>query len=199
MKDILIVEDGRPERERLEKLFQQAGFAVTACESVGEAEKSLQHTQYRLAILDIGLGDRSGSYLFNSIKRLKSAAYIIIFTGNPSVHLKQRFLDEGAVDYIVKGSAQAQNEAFLGRVREIIGEAHAQEPLGIDLEEFLEKYVESKSRKLFLDMNNSFPECSSCGARRYLVKFSEQPQIPPDISGKVVCASCGKVMDPEIE
>lgn len=199
MKDILIVEDGRPERERLEKLFSKAGYQVTACESVGEAESSLQHEKFRLAVLDIGLGDRSGSYLFSVIKRQSNTPYIIIFTGNPSAHLKQRFLDEGAVDYIVKGSPQAQNEHFLSRVREVIGDSQPQVPAGMDLEEFLNRYVPDKSRQLFLDMSNSLPECAGCGSRKYVVVFSDQPQMPPEITGRVICTVCGRPMDPEIK
>jgi len=117
MKDILIVEDGRQERERLEQLFSASGYSVSACESVGEAEKLLQRERYRLAILDIGLNDKSGSYLFSSLKQGDRASYVIIFTGNPSVHLKQRFLAEGAVDYIVKASLQAQNDNLLRRAQ----------------------------------------------------------------------------------
>ncbi len=94
MKDILVVEDGVKERERLRNLFTKEGYKVSACESVGEAEEELKTQNFRLAILDIGLSDKSGSYLFNSIKRLNKVTYIIIFTGNPSVHLKQRFIYE---------------------------------------------------------------------------------------------------------
>jgi len=198
MKDILIVEDGKPERERLLKLFSENGYSVVACESVGEAEGALKHDEFRLAVLDIGLSDRSGSYLFSAIRRQKNVSYIVVFTGNPSVHLKQRFLEEGAVDYIVKGSPQAQNDAFLGRVREILGEAQAQEPSGIALEEFLSKYLAASSRQLFLDMNNNITECGKCGSKRYIVTFSHQPQVPPEVIGQVVCAACGAVMDPQI-
>lgn len=199
MKDILIVEDGRQERERLEKLFKDAGYSVTGFESATEAEKALRSEQYRLAILDIGLSDKSESHLFGTIKRDGRVSHIIIFTGNPSVHLKQRFLDEGAVDYIVKASAQAQNEAFLSRIKEIIGEPQGTGPDGIDLEEFLQKYVSDTSRQLFLDMNNSYPACTACGSQSYLVTFSHKAQMPPEIGGLVICASCGKAMDPEIE
>jgi len=199
MKDILIVEDGRPERERLVKLFTEVGYSVVGCESVGEAEKSLQKDQFRLAILDIGLSDKSGSYLFNTIKRGGRVNQIIIFTGNPSVHLKQRFIDEGAVDYIVKASPQAQNDSFLSRIKEVIGEPQGASPDGLDLEDFLNKYVPETSRQLFLDMDNSYPSCKECGSDSYVVSFSHQTQMPPEISGLVVCGSCGKPMDPEIE
>ena len=92
MKDILVVEDGPQERERLERLFQNSGYSVQTCATVGEAERCLQTESYRVAILDIGLSDKSGSYLFNLLKRAGRSSYVVIFTGNPSVHLKQRFL-----------------------------------------------------------------------------------------------------------
>jgi len=198
MKDILIVEDGSQERERLAKLFSSAGYSVRACESVKDAEAALAGDSYRLAILDIGLNDKSGSYLFGAIKRSGKVPYVVSFTGNPSVHLKQRFKDEGAVDYIVKGSAEALGEAFLNRIREILGTAQLAAVHGMDLDEFLRTQVEESSRRLFLDADNNLPECPRCRARRYVVTFARRPQVPPELVGEVVCAACGTAMDPEI-
>ncbi|NLF26138.1 MAG: response regulator [Deltaproteobacteria bacterium] len=198
MKDILIVEDGRQERQRLEKLFSGAGYAVEAAESVGEAEGFLMREQFRLVVLDIGLGDRSGSYLFGVIRREARAAEVIVFTGNPSVHLRQRFISEGAADYIVKGTGQAGNEQFLSRVKEIIGDPQGSSMEGLSLHDFLEMYVAPTSRKLFLDMDDSYPKCSGCGSQSYIVTFAHQPQMPPEVSGLVVCSVCAKPMDPEI-
>lgn len=198
MKDILIVEDGRQERERLKQLFTKAGYTVVACETVGKAEEVLQNDRFRLAVLDIGLNDRSGSYLFSSIKKSAKVPYVIIFTGNPSVHLKQRFLEEGAADYIVKASSQAQNDNFLQRVQELLGEDASVSKDGIPLAEFL-RFIDDKSKKLFFDLENSFPECPSCSAREYVVSFSHQTQMPPEVTGSVVCSVCGKLMDPDIE
>lgn len=198
MKDILIVEDGKQERERLAQLFKTAGYSVVSCESVTEAEISLKDYEYRLAILDIGLNDKSGSHLFSTLKQTAKASIIIIFTGNPSVHLKQRFIDEGAGDYIVKASPQAQSEAFLSRVVELIGSPTKGTAEGLDLSLFLERYVSPKSRQLFLESDNTLPACSSCQSRSYIVSFSEQPQIPPTIQGVVICSACGKPMDPQV-
>lgn len=199
MKDILIVEDGKAERERLQRLFKEGGYSVVACENVQEAEHSLTAELFRLAILDIGLSDKSGSYLFNTIKRGGRVPNIIIFTGNPSVHLKQRFMEEGAVDYIVKASPQAQNESFMARVKEIIGDGQPVACEGIDLESFLSRYVAASSRQLFLNMDNSVPGCKSCGSTNYQVVFSHHTQVPPEIVGQVVCAQCNKPMDPDVE
>ncbi|MCB0352430.1 MAG: response regulator [Bdellovibrionales bacterium] len=199
MKDILIVEDGRQERERLHKLFQDAGYSVVACEGVNEAEDCLKRERCRLAVLDIGLNDRSGSYLFNSLIKSQDGCQIIIFTGNPSVHLKQRFLEGGAVDYIVKASPQAKNESFLSRVRELLGEPTKLAVLGIPLEQFLNSCVSESSRELFLDADGEFPPCSNCGSRRYVVTFSQKPQMPPEVEGVCVCESCGSPLDGDIK
>lgn len=199
MKDILIVEDGRQERERLETLFVDAGYTVTACESVGDAESALEGDQFRMAILDIGLNDKSGSYLFNSLKQNDSVSYIIIFTGNPSVHLKQRFLDEGAIDYVVKASPQASNDQLLNRVQELLGETSSpgEGAAVLSLQEFL-NLVPEKSKQLFY-VDGDIPACTSCGANEYVVRFSHQPQMPPEVNGIVVCSGCGEAMDPEIK
>lgn len=198
MKDLLVVEDGVQERERLQRLFRDAGYTVEACATVGEAEKLVQSESFRAAILDVGLSDKSGSYLFNAVKKSGRVSYVVIFTGNPSVHLKQRFMDEGAVDYIVKGSPQAQNDHLLSRVRELIGSAQPQAMTGIALDEFLSRFVKEQERRLFLDLDNSFPPCRGCGAREYCVTFSHVTQVPPDVHGRVVCQSCARPLDPEI-
>lgn len=199
MRDILIVEDGEQERARLLKLFSEAGYTVQACETVTEAERATESEGFRLAILDIGLADKSGSHLFHTIKQGHRANHVIIFTGNPSVHLKQRFLDEGAVDYIVKASPQSTNGAFLGRVKEIIGEAKKRTVDGIPLETFLSSYVTKNSRRLFLESDDTYPPCKSCHGREYVVTFSQKPQLPPTVYGSVLCIGCGRPMDPEVE
>lgn len=220
MRDILIVEDGLHERERLNKLFANAGYLTNAAEGVEEAKSILAETQFRLIILDVGLGDKSGSYLFEYIRTSGLAPYVIIFTGNPSVHLKQRFLDEGAVAYIVKASPQAENNAFLGTVQTFLG--HGRDLLfksdstigekndtptarvidtnksGIPLDVFISQYVDESSRGLFLDAENKIPPCSYCGKSNYVVIFHHKTQLPPLVEGRVVCALCSRDMDPEL-
>ena len=121
MKDILIVEDGLHERERLSRLFSGAQFSVECAENAEEAEHLLGAEKFRLVVLDIGLEDKSGSHLFQQIKSIEEPPFVIVLTGNPSAHLKQRFLDEGAAAYIVKASPAAANEALLSTVQSLLG------------------------------------------------------------------------------
>lgn len=198
MKDILIVEDGMQDRQRLQKLLSDHGYSVMAASSVTEGEKALEIQRFRLAILDIGLGDKSGSLLFDSIRKSGKVSNIIIFTGNPSVHLKQRFISSGAVDYVVKGSSQAQNQNFLDRVIAIIGAPTKSSITGINLDQFIRGYLGEASIDLFLDSNNELPPCKGCGGKEYLVDFNSKPQMPPQIVGEVLCGICGLLMDPEV-
>ena len=199
MRDILIVEDGFNERERLSKLFTENGFSVACAERVSEAEQLLEVDQFRLTVLDIGLSDKSGSYLFERLKRDGTVPYIVILTGNPSVHLKQRFLDEGAAAYIVKASSAASNDSLLATVRSLLGTNSVETPIGIGLNEFLRSYLDDASREIFLDDQGGVPICRHCEGTSYLVVFSHKTQLPPYIEGKVVCENCHREMDMEVE
>lgn len=198
MEDVLIVEDGQAERERLRDLFNSAGYRVIACSTVSEAEKVLEAAEFKIAFFDIGLNDRSGSYLFSSVKKSGRIANIIIYTGNPSGHLRQRFQREGASDYIVKGSSQATSERLLERVSELIGEPQESCFSGVELTKFLKEHIPAKSWLMFFDSDSKVPPCGKCGAKEYLVTFAQQPQVPPQINGLVICSLCGQPMDPEV-
>ncbi len=198
MQDILIVEDGLHERERLTKLFSGANFTVSAAENVRDAERLLRIDEFRLVVLDIGLGDKSGSHLFELIRRSGRNPYIIVLTGNPSIHLKQRFLEEGAVAYIVKASPQAENDSLLESVRSLLGTAEVKNITGISLVDFLRQYLSDASRELFLDSQNQIAPCSHCGSSDFIVTFAHKTQLPPIVEGKILCAHCHGEMDPEV-
>ncbi len=198
MPDILVVEDNEKERERLVRMCKQAHYSVLACASAAEAENALGVHTFRLAFLDIGLSDKSGSHVFSLARRSGKIAHVIIFTGNPSVHLKQRLLAEGAADYIIKGTPQARNEELLGRIRALIGESQEDVVEGIPLDQFLLRHIPEHSRGLFLSADNALPTCSTCGAAGYTVTFAQQAQLPPEVKGLVVCANCGHPFNPEV-
>jgi DNA-binding response OmpR family regulator len=199
MLDVLIVEDGKLERERLHSVLGQAGFRVQAVSSVQAAEQALAEESFRLVILDIGLGDRSGSYLFSILQQRQQDCSVIIFTGNPSPHLRQRFIDEGADDFIVKGSKQASSENILARVQALLGEAVvAQQGQAMDLPDFLARFLKDQSQNAFVDQSGQFWPCAQCSGVQYEVAFQTDQQSPPDIIGKIRCKHCGTEMDPEI-
>ncbi|MCI5065436.1 response regulator [bacterium] len=203
--DILIVEDSVRERERLETLFGGLGYTVSSCDSVAEAEQIFAKESIRCAILDIGLTDRSGSVLFQLLKDSQPGCEIIIFTGNPSPYLKQRFIKEGAVAYVVKGSEGASGEAFHRLIENTIGAPASSGEMGdgggvrgTPLLDFLREHISPPHQGLFFDTDGGFPPCPQCGSREYLVTFSQELQAPPLLKGKVLCAECSHELDPTL-
>lgn len=197
MRDILVVEDGANERDRLQRLFEASHFSVSVAESAQEAEALLGLGSYRLVVIDIGLGDKSGTYLFELLKRKGSFPYVIVLTGNPSVHLKQRFLDEGAVAYIVKASPAATNDALSDLVHSLLGAPTRSTLRGLPLADFLRDCVVPAAHELFLDEKSAPPTCRGCGAREFVVIFDHKTQLPPLVEGKVICVGCQRELDPE--
>jgi DNA-binding response OmpR family regulator len=121
MADILIIEDRPLEREHLESVFSKRGYKTLTAESMEQAQERLNDSLYRLAIVDLGLQDRSGSPVFDMVKDSEKVDYIIILTGNPSTHLKQRFLSEGAAAYILKGTPEASGRELANQVEALLG------------------------------------------------------------------------------
>lgn len=198
MSDILVVEDGATERERLRKLFTDAGYKVDVAEDSKTAERILSLKNIRLLLLDVGLSDRSGSHLFSKIRHTYRAPITVILTGNPSVHLKRRFLEEGAAAYILKASFESENEQLLKKVETLLGNADFPSRLGIKLEDFLSSQLREDSRKLFLDLENKISNCQNCGYNDFIVTFDHKTQLPPCVEGLVICSKCGAKMDPEV-
>jgi DNA-binding NtrC family response regulator len=200
MADILIVEDGVIERERLQNLFSSAGYSVRTADNFDSADRLLSVEACRLCILDIGLSDRSGSLLFEKFNSLKQRPIVIVLTGNPSVHLKRSLIEQGASDFIVKASPQAENDRLLENVRSKLGDPRPQatSKSAIALPDFIKNFVMEKSKELFLNSNLEVAECISCGGTNIEVTFSHKLQVPPVVEGLIRCSDCGAVYDPEV-
>lgn len=196
MPDILIVEDGLKERERLEQLFLKADYTVNAVDTASKAESLLDLKQYRLCLLDIGLSDKSGSLLFDQIIRKSPKPLVLILTGNPSVYLKQKFIEEGAAGFILKGSAEAESKNLLNTIQSLLGSSSSsKDVLSIELEEFLKLYIPEISEDFFLNEKGNVKACSACSGTNIIVRFSHKTQLPPLVEGEVVCQSCSEPYD----
>lgn len=198
MKDILIVEDNKTERERLERLAKQEGYSVSSFDAIEPARTFLRGQRVRLAILDIGLQDGSGSALFHEVRKDDRSDYVFIYTGNPSAHLKERFAAQGASQYIVKGSEQASDKSLRQQLRELLGEPSGERGSGMPLPQFLSSFVSEESREFFLDPEGQLPSCTACGSNEFTVLFSTKVQFPPDVHGVVTCSGCGAPMQGEV-
>lgn len=187
----LVVEDNLSEANRIRTVCEKAGFEVSVAASISEAENLLSAHRYTLAILDLSLSDRSSSSLFDEITEKSLVSNVMILTGNPSSHLKERFLSQGAIGYILKGSADASSESLFDRVTRIASNSSTS-TYGLDLQEFIQRCIPPEKRELFWPAGS---RCSECDGDTFVVSFSEAQQFPSEVVGGVQCASCGHPFD----
>lgn len=111
---ILLVEDDILLANTLTLALNQTNYQ-TACKHTGaDAEKALLENSYDLLILDLGLPDKSGFEVLSNLRNTGNQTPVLILTGQDSPEHKQRGLDLGADDYMVK---PFQLHELLSRIR----------------------------------------------------------------------------------
>ncbi len=99
---LLIVEDDVALRQSLAARLREADFTVDEAGTASEAEYFAAEFAVQIAIIDLGLPDRSGVEL---IQRLRAAGHVfpmVILTAREHWQDKVNGLNAGADDYVVK-------------------------------------------------------------------------------------------------
>ena len=101
-KELLIVDDDLPFRDRLSKSMEKKGFVV---ESYSDSKSSLQRIKeknFNFAIVDMRLEDGSGLELIKLIKSLSPSTRSLLLTGYGNIATAVAAIKSGAIDYIPK-------------------------------------------------------------------------------------------------
>lgn len=121
---LLIVEDDAALRQSLAGSLRAAGFAVDEATTAAEAEYFAAEFAVQLAIVDLGLPDRSGVEL---VTRLRASGFefpILILTARDHWQDKVNGLNAGADDYVVKPFNLDELKARMGALlRRAAGQA----------------------------------------------------------------------------
>lgn len=99
---ILIVEDEKLLRERLEQRLHADGYRCEATGTFTEAADKLLDYDYDLLVVDINLPDGSGLSLIEEAKLHKPETPIIVISARNTVDQKVEGLELGADDYLTK-------------------------------------------------------------------------------------------------
>ncbi len=99
---LLIVEDDKPFRERLQRAMQQRGFSVTAVETVKEGIFSVLSSPTDFAVVDMRLEDGSGLDVIEALAQTHPDARAIVLTGYGNLATAVSAVKLGAIDYIAK-------------------------------------------------------------------------------------------------
>jgi two-component system phosphate regulon response regulator OmpR len=99
---ILVVEDDKQLRERLQRFLTEQGFRVTAAADAAEARDRLRFLQPDLIVMDVTMPGESGLELTEAHRRDNSATPILLLTARGSPDDRIAGFEAGADDYLPK-------------------------------------------------------------------------------------------------
>ncbi|MDH3977377.1 MAG: response regulator transcription factor [Gammaproteobacteria bacterium] len=99
---LLVVEDDQVLRQSLAQMLRAAGYTVDEAGDATEAEYFASEYAIALAIVDLGLPDRSGTELITSLRKNDQTFPVLILTARDHWQDKVEGLNAGADDYMVK-------------------------------------------------------------------------------------------------
>jgi two-component system OmpR family response regulator len=113
----LLVEDDATMALLVKQVLEQEGFAVDAVTTGNDAQTAAFVHEYDAIVLDLGLPDRNGLTVLQSLRREGRSTPVIVLTGSSDSATTVRSLDSGADDYVTKPIVI---EEFRARVRALV-------------------------------------------------------------------------------
>src|SRR6185312_1452736 len=104
---ILLVEDNPGDAVLLREMLRDAGadrFSLTHVGRLDEAIQRLAVAPFDVILLDLSLPDAHGMETLSRCRVHASATAIVVLTGTNDESLALRAVQEGAQDYLVKGT-----------------------------------------------------------------------------------------------
>ena len=108
---ILLIEDNITYSSLLKRILFHADIIVESAESLEQGIHLAQEHSYQAILLDLGLPDSQGLNTFTRFKAHIPNIPIIITTGSDDERLAARAVQEGAQDYLIKGTYLTHGDA----------------------------------------------------------------------------------------
>jgi len=100
--NILIVEDGRSQREMLRDFLISEGHRVMEAENGETAIKSVLNSHFDLILLDYKMPGMNGLEVLKEVKRINHEIDVVIITAYGTIETAVEAIKVGAIDYITK-------------------------------------------------------------------------------------------------
>ena len=101
-KNLLLVDDDSPFRERLARAMEKKGFLVKEAKSKKEALDLAKKSPPNFAVVDLRLDDGNGLDVVKELFKLKKSSRIVMLTGYGNLPTAVAAVKAGAIDYIAK-------------------------------------------------------------------------------------------------
>ncbi|MEA3487333.1 MAG: sigma-54 dependent transcriptional regulator, partial [Thermodesulfobacteriota bacterium] len=116
--NILIVEDGRSQREMLKDFLAREGHRVTEAEDGNTAIRQVQGGHFDLLLLDFKMPGMNGIEVLEKIKSINPKISVIMMTAYGTIETAVDAMKLGAVDYIPKPIDLDQLLVLVSRISE---------------------------------------------------------------------------------
>jgi DNA-binding response OmpR family regulator len=113
----LIVEDDHMIGESLVRILRDEGMKVNWVRDGLSGQHALESGDYNLALLDLGLPERSGTEVLQSIRAMGNDIPLLILTARDAEDDRVTGLEYGADDYLVKPIG---SQEIIARVRAVL-------------------------------------------------------------------------------
>ncbi|GLP95712.1 sigma-54-dependent transcriptional regulator [Paraferrimonas sedimenticola] len=100
--NLLLVEDEAEQRGLISQMLEQAGYQVTACDSVEAAIVELKRGRFDLVFSDWKLGQLTGMELLDYVRRQHPHLGFVVATAYGSIEHAVEAIQSGADDYLAK-------------------------------------------------------------------------------------------------
>ena len=120
IKELVIVDDDYPFRERLSQSMERKGFNVESLSNFTETIKRIKDKKFDYAIVDMRLKDGSGLELIKNIKQVCPNTKSLLLTGYGNIATAVAAIKSGAIDYLPKPAEIEQIYDALTSSKEIL-------------------------------------------------------------------------------
>jgi len=119
-KELMIVDDDLPFRERLSRSMKKKDFIVESFPSFNQSLKRIKEKKFDYAIVDMRLNDGSGLELIKKIREISPKTKSLLLTGYGNIATAVAAIKSGAIDYLPKPAEIDQIYDALTNSKEIL-------------------------------------------------------------------------------
>ena len=100
--NILVVEDGKSQREMLRDFLRDEGYAVSEAEKGEKALQQIRDAYFDLLLLDYRMPGMDGMEVLEEVKRINPEIDVIMMTAYGTIDMAVKSMKAGAADYVTK-------------------------------------------------------------------------------------------------